>query len=361
MNVFQNLFAKRKFSKAEANAKKISSEIEPFLNVIGVFAAPLLHDHVPSWSLSNKVLLNYLGYVAGVVDAAEYCIFGENRTGNLLASEATFYQVVQGQLDWIPGVEIFLAGHDAAFELGHPNAIGGMQLLPGFIEAMKLGADDYLSMLPGSPSPSSVPVGLHKLGLFLAATTEADGKGSIDPVLEDYLSEENIFDRSQDHKLSDIGFFRKECLAQIYGHCIVKDRNIRDSDFVTIGTRFINVWDSSEKSDTGHSTDEMMVSCSEPIIARCLIKNGGIDFENCSEVADNIAKYLIFSRSRDGALMLFKLIRMANLVAPTLSDEKDMFDYFSTNRELEQQVLKIMAHAQEIDMQKVERIETEGW
>jgi hypothetical protein len=361
MNIFQNLFAKRKLSKAEANAKKISSEIAPFLNMIGVCAAPLLHDHVPSWNLSNRVLLNYLGYVAGVVDAAEYCIFGENRTGDLLASEATYYQVVQGQLDWIPGVEIFLAGHDIAFDLGNPNAIGGMKLLPGFIEAMKLGADDYLSMLPGSPLPSSAPVGLHKLGLFLAATTEADDNGSIDPVLGDYLSEENIFDRSQDHKLSDIGFFRKECLAQIYGHCIVKDRNIRDSDFMTIGTRFINVWDGSEKANTGHSTDEMMVSCSEPIIARCLINNGGIDFDNCCEVADNIAKYLIFSRSRDGALMLFKLIRMANLVAPMLSNEKDMLDYLSTTGELEQQVLEIMAHAQTIDMQNVERIESEGW
>jgi hypothetical protein len=59
--------------------------------------------------------------------------------------------------------------------------------------------------------------------------------------------------------------------------------------------------------------------------------------------------------------MLFKLIRMANLVAPMLSNEKDMLDYLSTTGELEQQVLEIMAHAQTIDMQNVERIESEGW
>jgi hypothetical protein len=52
---------------------------------------------------------------------------------------------------------------------------------------------------------------------------------------------------------------------------------------------------------------------------------------------------------------------MANLVAPMLSNEKDMLDYLSTTGELEQQVLEIMAHAQTIDMQNVERIESEGW
>lgn len=353
MNILKDILAKRKFAKAEADADELGKAIAPFIDVIGQFALPELKENVKSWSLSNRTLISYLGYVTGVIDAEYQSGFGKSSADDWTATEIVFRQIVEAQLDWIPECKkYFLEPSRLGLELGG-STIGGMQRLPGFCEAMKLGREDFLAI----GSPGFFPTGLHKLGLFLAVKEDPFEQ----PVPEDCLSEKNIFDRLQDHKLSDFGFFRKECLYQIYGYCLVKDRNIRSSDLVMIGTRFINVQDGLEKTNTGDSPDEMIVSCSEPIIARCLTKKVSIDFDNCSAVADNITKYLIFSRGRDEALCLFRLIRMENVVYPALLDEKDHDDYFLASRELRQQVQKVMTHAVEIDMRYVERTEANGW
>lgn len=72
MNVIKRFLKRRKFAKAESDAAKITSVIHPFINVTGELSSNALNQGVSSWSLSNKILLNYLGYVAGVIDAAQY-------------------------------------------------------------------------------------------------------------------------------------------------------------------------------------------------------------------------------------------------------------------------------------------------
>lgn len=349
-------FERRKFARAEADAEKIGSLIAPFINATGQAALHDLKRCIPYWSLSNEALRKYLGYVAGVIDAGQQCGLGKTSTDDWTATELVFHQVIGAQLDWIPGCDSFLEVNRLGLEVGG-TAIGGMQRLPDFNEAMKLGANDFLSV----GSPGFFPRGLHELGLFLSVQDGAERNGNKRVVPNESLSEKNIFDRSQDRALSDVEFFRKECLRAVYGHCIVKDRNIRASDSVIVGPRFINCKDGSDDSISDVSPDEIKVDCSEPIIARCLTAKSEIDFDNCAAVADNVAKFLIFSRGVECAKVLFQLIRLENLSDWHLLAEQEMKDYLSANHELKQRALKVMASAKSIDMQTVERIEAEGW
>lgn len=359
MSIFQNFFAKRRLAKAQLDAAELANSIAPFLNATGQTALHDLKRSIPFWSLTNGSLRKYLGYVAGVIDAGQQSVLGKTSADDWTATELVFHQVIEAQLDWILGCDSFLEVNRLSLEAGG-TAIGGMQRLADFNEAMKLGASDFL--LAGSPG--FFPKGLYNLGLFLSVQDGTEHNESKEPVPAEYLSEVNIFDSSQDHKLSDTGFFRRKCLAEIYGNCIAKGRNILPSDFVTINRAHIDVQEGPGESNTGNSLDEMnmtiIVSCSEPIIARCLTTSVELDFENCTAVVDNITKYLVFSRGRDEALSLFRLMRMENLVWGPLSGEQEMRDYFLAIGKLEQRVLKVMASAKSIDMQTVERIEAEG-
>lgn len=163
MNVIKQFLKRRKFAKAEADAGKIISVIHPFINFIGELSSDTLNHGVSSWSLSNKILVNYLGYVAGVIDAAEYS-FGKTRTDDWTASEIVFHQLIVGQLDWIPGSEDFIKLNRMGVESGG-SSIAGLQNNQKFLEAMKLGGNDFLSVgLPGF-----FPKGLFTLGLATGA------------------------------------------------------------------------------------------------------------------------------------------------------------------------------------------------
>ncbi|HMN13862.1 MAG TPA: hypothetical protein PKD55_16230 [Bellilinea sp.] len=163
MNVIKRFLKRRKFAKAESDAAKITSVIHPFINVTGELSSNALNQGVSSWSLSNKILLNYLGYVAGVIDAAEYSLT-KSRADDWTVSEIVFHQIIVGQLDWIPGSEDFIKLNRMGVECGG-SSIAGLQNNPQFLEAMKLGGNDFLSV----GSPGFYPKGLFELGLVTGA------------------------------------------------------------------------------------------------------------------------------------------------------------------------------------------------
>src|SRR5512139_1351268 len=165
MNVIKQFLKRRKFANAEADAGKIISVIHPFINFIGELSSHSLNQGVSSWSLSNKILLNYLGYVAGVIDAAEHSL-GKTRADDWTASEIVFHQLIVGQLDWIPGSEGFIKLNRMGVESGG-SSIAGLQDNPQFLEAMKLGGSDFLSV----GSPGFYPKGLFELGLLTGVDT----------------------------------------------------------------------------------------------------------------------------------------------------------------------------------------------
>jgi len=182
MNIIQSFFAKRKFAKAQADAERIGSAIAPFLNVTGQVALPELKRGISTWNLSNEVLRKYLGYVAGVIDAGQQNTLGKTSTDDWTATELVFHQVIGAQLDWIPGCELFLEMNRQGLEVGG-TAIGGMQRLPDFNEAMQLGASDFLSV----GSPGFFPKGLHELGLFLSIQDGAENSSRNEPSPDEYL------------------------------------------------------------------------------------------------------------------------------------------------------------------------------
>jgi hypothetical protein len=162
MNIIKQFLKRRKFSKAIADATKIRSLIHPFINATALLSRNALNQGVTSWSLSNNILLNYLGYVAGVIDAAEYFL-GKSRTDDWTASELVFHQIIEAQLDWIPGSEIYIRLIGMGAE-GGGSSIAGLQDNPQFLEAMTLGGNDFLDMF--RTKECFYQKGLYELGLI---------------------------------------------------------------------------------------------------------------------------------------------------------------------------------------------------
>ena len=159
MNILRKFLQRRRFIRAQADAEKILSLIAPFLSVTGELASSTLRRNIPSWSLSNQTLINYLGYVAGVIDAADKLI-GHSSTEDWTATEIAFHQVIDAQLDWIDGIETFVEMNRMSVECGG-STIGGLQEDPHFLAAMQLGGVDFLSI----GQPGFFPTGLFELGL----------------------------------------------------------------------------------------------------------------------------------------------------------------------------------------------------
>ena len=160
MGLLGKFLERRKISRAKAHAKKISSLIAPFINATGELAYSTLKRNIQSWNLSNSTLINYLGYVAGVIDAADN-ILGHSSTKDWTATEIVFHQIVDAQLDWIDGSQSFIEINKIGIECGG-TAIGGMQRDPQFMAAMQLGGVDFISI----GQIGYFQIGLFELGLI---------------------------------------------------------------------------------------------------------------------------------------------------------------------------------------------------
>jgi hypothetical protein len=173
MNIIKRFLKKRELVKHQADAERILSLINPYLNYLnaGGLQKFILQQRISSWSLSNQFLLDYLGYIAGVIDAADNLL--ENRsTDNWTATEIAFHKIIVAQLDWIPGSEAFIELNRIGIEFGG-TTIGGLQNNPQFLEAMRLGGIDFLSSrLPDFHATGHHLTGHNKLGLLTGVKHE---------------------------------------------------------------------------------------------------------------------------------------------------------------------------------------------
>lgn len=160
MNLISKFFDRRKSSRAQAHAKKIFSLISPFIDATGGVSHHALQRGVGFWDFSNPVLINYLGYVAGVIDAADYTL-GRSSDKNWSATEIVFHQIIEAHLDWIDGVEPFIEVNKIGIECGG-SVISVLQENPLFMTAMQLGGNDFLS----AGQVGFFPQGLFKLRLI---------------------------------------------------------------------------------------------------------------------------------------------------------------------------------------------------
>lgn len=137
----------------------------------GELAANTLNREVNIWSLENTTLINYLGYVAGVIDAADNAM-GHSSTNDWTATEIAFHQVIDGQLNWIDGADIFIKMNAMGIECGG-STVGGLQRNPQFLAAMRLGGIDFLS----TGTPGFFPSGLFELGLVTGGESTENNRG----------------------------------------------------------------------------------------------------------------------------------------------------------------------------------------
>ncbi len=328
-------FERRKFARAEADAERIASAIAPFIDAAGPCFIELLEQGVPSWNLNNEVLHSYLGYVSGIINAVQQDTLEKSESKDWAASELVFYKIVEAQLDWIPGSETWLAINGEG-GIG-TNAMGGMQMISGFVRASKLGARDYCSRSTE---------GLIKLLSLL--NPDKISASDTPNISDEGLIAKFVYRSRQDHKLSDVGFFLKSTLYAVHRHCRFEGRNIVASDLVTISPWDIQVGNGSNDAKSG--AYELAIRCSEPIIARNLISASEINLLNCCVVAQSILLYLIMSRSIEDTEMIMRLIRMDEMSnGPNQQSPEYM--------ELIEQFVRVRAYRNPIDMQSVRKSE----
>lgn len=144
MGLLGKFLERRKLSKAKAHAKQISFLIAPFINATGELAHCSIQRNVKSWDLSNPTLVNYLGYIAGVIDAADQAL-GHSSTTDWTATEIVFHQVIEGQFGALDGIEAFLEVNKMGIECGG-TIIQWLQEDQKFLAAMQLGGNDFLEV-----------------------------------------------------------------------------------------------------------------------------------------------------------------------------------------------------------------------
>lgn len=162
MEFFKSLVRKYKYNKSIADAEKIRSLCSPFLDeVVNGFTLESRRS-ISEWDLSNPILLNYLGYIAGVIDAAEQHLIsqGKIKATNDLPAEIVFHLEMKKTLALTEGIEEFLDTHLVNVHGGN-SAIGWLQKKDGFLDAMTKGGRDFCSL----GGPNYLPMGLIELGL----------------------------------------------------------------------------------------------------------------------------------------------------------------------------------------------------
>lgn len=166
MEIIKRFLKKREFAKHHARANKIAPLIVPLLGVAGELALPKLRRDITSWNLSNETLLTYLGYVSGVIEAADKFL-GNSNPSEWTAREIAFHLVIETQLDWIPGSEAFIELNRAGVEYGG-TTIGALNEKVPFSVATLNGVIDFYTYIKSirAGKPGFYHEELFKLGLI---------------------------------------------------------------------------------------------------------------------------------------------------------------------------------------------------
>ncbi len=175
----------------------------PFMEIVVNLTANRLQQDIPNWNLSNKILLRYLGYVAGALDFADYVLNGNENTPRTetIAIDLVFYKFIEEALIQIPNAEIFLVKEKTSLESrlsGHngPSLIGLLEQDLDFSSAFQLGADDFSNI--NEERKGWYPAGLFQLGLVGGGSSNSSGikNGNI----EGFSSNPNFYATAPDIK-----------------------------------------------------------------------------------------------------------------------------------------------------------------
>ncbi len=160
MGLLAMILGKRKVSRAEAYSEEIKSRVAPYIDATFSLASLTLHLHITYWDLSNPTLLNYLGYVAGIIDAGDLEL-GRAGRDDWTATEIVLHEIIEEKLSWIQGVEEYLKISQIGIASGG-TMIGELEKVPAFSSAMRWGINDFLDR----NKYDHPPIGLYESGLI---------------------------------------------------------------------------------------------------------------------------------------------------------------------------------------------------
>ena len=171
MSFFRNQLFKYKFTQATKNASEFIRHYAPFFEYIKIFTkqTDVYISQLPEWDLSNPLLVNYLGYIAGVIDSIEQNLLsrGKFKKNNELAVDIAFFIEAERIFKDIPGSKEFFSHCELALSHGG-SVIGMLQNNENFINAQKKGGIDFMRYI--SQTPNYAPLGLFELKLFITKT-----------------------------------------------------------------------------------------------------------------------------------------------------------------------------------------------
>lgn len=117
------------------------------LDMVMGAASGEIKKKVKTWNLENQDLLYTLGYIAGFLDATYQTLPGRNEY-NERTVEILFLKAIKRYLIEIDGADNYLEMALTTFQHGGSD-IGGMQIYPIFLDAMKDGGNCYIDTLNG--------------------------------------------------------------------------------------------------------------------------------------------------------------------------------------------------------------------
>lgn len=210
---------------------KVTKLVAPALAPANHYFQPEISRLVPRWDLNDDVLMTFVGYVAGVIDAAEYYLFckpGGPRKGQLIIDLA-FNRAIRALLNDLPGTDIFLdvdTGNIKDRLVGYGGGLGaisGMESNVAFQRAQRGGGDDFLC---------------------LVERVESGEKGYAPLNLFQLVGELQKFDRSE---YDESIYFDSEDEARHYAECLSSSGDyevkvVKDDSGWKVLSRRIEVW-----------------------------------------------------------------------------------------------------------------------
>lgn len=154
-------------------AKSIADLTTPLIETVVSLTIYKVQEDITIWDLSNKTLRRYLGYVAGVLDYADY-VLNENEDtprNDTTAIDMVFYDFIKKSLSDLTDIQKFLTKEQKSIESrlnGENNSglIGLIEHDQDFSSAFHLGADDFANAI--EMKKGWYPAGLFQLELISA-------------------------------------------------------------------------------------------------------------------------------------------------------------------------------------------------
>lgn len=113
--------------KSAAQADNLMDFIHPVIAPLYEIAQPRIVENIREWNLDNKVLMTFLGYLAGIVSTAEAAVTKNSHSNIFPPREIAFSRLVKGFFGDLPKTNVWLSITENKIHQNiRPNQIGDL-------------------------------------------------------------------------------------------------------------------------------------------------------------------------------------------------------------------------------------------